>query len=62
MDSAARSGEKGSTPQGAIALQGRINNVHPIEEYVKTIAKVLDRMKLSEQERQAWELVVQATQ
>ena len=62
MGSAARGGEKGSAPQGAIASQGRVNNAHPIEEHVKTIAKVLDRMKLSEQEKRAWELVVQATQ
>ena len=43
-------------------MQGRVIKAHPIEEHVKTIAKVLDRMKLSEQEKRAWELVVQATQ
>ena len=42
MGSAAHGEEKGSAPQEAIALQGRVNNAHPIEEHVKTIAKVLN--------------------
>ena len=60
MGSAACGGEKGSASQEAIASKGRVNNAHPIEEHVKIITKVLNRMKLSEQERQAWELVIQA--
>ena len=36
------------------------NNVHSIEEHVKIIAKVLHRMKLSVQEKRAWEVVIQA--
>ena len=60
MGSTGHGEAKKSASQGTAAMaEHSNNNAHSIEEHIKIIAKVLDRMKLSVQEKRAWEVVIQ---